>query len=310
MNILITGGAGYIGSVLTGVLLNKGHNVTVLDKLIFNQTSLLHYCHHERFDFIKGDAREESLVKGLLKDKDVIIPLAAIVGAPASLSDPRMATSVNFEAIEMLNSIRSKDQGIVFPTTNSGYGTTSGEVYCTEETPLEPISLYGRTKVKAEKLLLESENAVTFRLATVFGISPRMRIDLLVNSFVYEALMRGYLIIYEKDFKRNYLHIRDVADGFCFAIDHYNEMKGEAYNLGLDEANLSKQELAETVKQYVPKLLIQYSEIDEDPDKRNYIVSNDKLKKKGFEAKRSIETGIQELIKGYKMMPLGPFKNA
>lgn len=310
MKILVTGGAGYIGSVLVSELLCKGYQVKVLDNLMYDQTSLLYYCHDENFEFVKGDVRDKGSVENSLKAADVIIPLAAIVGAPACNNDPESAKSINLDAIRMLNSLRSREQWVIFPTTNSGYGTTSGEVYCTEETPMEPVSLYGRTKVEAEKLLLDSENTITLRLATVFGISPRMRIDLLVNSFVYEAVNRGYLIVFEKDFKRNYIHIRDVADCFVHCIQHFSEMKDEPYNVGLNEANLSKEELANKIKEYIPNFYVHYSEVGSDPDKRNYIVSNDKIMRKGFVAKRGIDYGIEELIKGYKMIPKGKFCNA
>lgn len=311
MKILVTGGAGYIGSILTGTLLAKGYEVTVLDNLMYEQTSLLQHCHDANFEFVKGDVRDKGLVKDLLlKDADVIMPLAAIVGAPACKNDTESAKSVNLEAIKMLNSLRSTKQWVIFPTTNSGYGTTSGEIYCTEETPLKPISLYGKTKVEAEKILLDSENTITLRLATVFGISPRMRIDLLVNNFVYEAVNRGYLVVYEKNFKRNYIHVRDIADCFIYCMEHFEEMKGEPYNVGLNEANLSKEELANKIKEYIPDFYVHYSDIGSDPDKRNYIVSNDKIMSKGFEAKRSIDYGIKELIKGYKMIPKGKFLNA
>jgi len=310
VKILVTGGAGYIGSILTGTLLSRGYKVKILDNLMYDQTSLLQYCHDPNFEFIKGDVRDKELMKGLLKDVDIIIPLAAIVGAPACENNPKSAQSINLEAIKMLNFLRSNNQWVIFPTTNSGYGTTTGEIYCTEETPLKPISLYGKTKVEAEKILLDSKNTITLRLATVFGVSPRMRIDLLVNYFVYEAVIRGYLVIYEKDFKRNYIHIRDVADCFIYCIEHFEEMKGEPYNVGLNEANLSKEELANKIKEHIPSLYIHYSEIGCDPDKRNYIVSNDKIMSKGFKAKWSIDYGIKELIKGYKMIPKGKFCNA
>lgn len=309
LSVLVTGASGYIGSVLVGRLLDEGYKVTALDNLLYNQTSLMHYCSDEKFDFLKGDVRNENLLEEALEGKDFILPLAALVGAPVCKENPRLCKQVNYESIQLLADLRDRSQRIIFPTTNSGYGRTSGETYCTEETPLEPISLYGETKVEAEKHLLSQENTITLRLATVFGMSQRMRTDLLVNNFVYEALERGYLIVYEKDFKRDYVHIRDVADCIKYCIENFQKMKGEPYNVGLDEANLSKQELAEKVKSHVPELYIHYSDIKEDPDKRNYIVSNDKLKKAGFRAKRSIDRGIREVKKGYKMIPNGKFRN-
>jgi len=209
----------------------------------------------------------------------------------------------------LLLKLRSTDQLIVYPTTNSGYGTKSGNIFCTEETPLEPISLYGETKVQAEKELLDSPNTITLRLATVFGMSPRMRLDLLVNHFVYAAVTDGYLVIFEKDFKRNYVHIRDVADCFLFCVQNHARMVGRPYNVGLDSANLSKEELALKVKEFVPNFYIHFAEIGSDPDKRNYIVSNERLRQAGFEAQHTIEEGIRELLKGYRMFGRSLMKN-
>jgi len=310
VRILVTGGAGYLGSVLSERLLDVGHHVIVLDSLIYQQNSLFHLCADPRFEFVHGDARDEALIGRLVKDADVLIPLATIVGAPACDRDPLLARSVNLEAIRLLNRVRSSGQLIVYPTTNSGYGTKTGDVFCTEETPLEPISLYGQTKTQAEQELLQSPNVVTLRLATVFGMSPRMRLDLLVNHFVYAAATDGYLVIFEKDFKRNYIHIRDVADCFLYCIENSNRMAGRAYNAGLDAANLSKQELALSIKKHVPKFYIHFAEVGSDPDKRNYIVSNQRLREAGFEAKRSLDEGIVELLKGYRMMGRSQFKNA
>ena len=307
--VLITGGAGYLGSIMCGELLRAGYRVTVLDNLMYGQHTLFHYCADPAFDFVRGDARDESTVREQIKDADVLIPLAAIVGAPGCKLDPWTATSVNRDAIVMLNRIRSKEQLVVYPTTNSGYGTTSGDVHCTEETPLEPISLYGTSKVEAEQDLLASENAITLRLATVFGMSPRMRLDLLVNHFTYAAVTDGYIVIFEKDFKRNYIHVRDVADAFKHCIENRAEMTGRPYNAGLDAANLSKEELALRIKEYVPGFYIHFGEIGSDPDQRNYVVSNERLRQAGFEAKRSLDFGIQELLKGYRMLGRMPFKN-
>jgi nucleoside-diphosphate-sugar epimerase len=245
----------------------------------------------------------------LVPKADVIVPLACIVGAPACARDPWLATSVNREAVLLANRLRSASQLIVYPTTNSGYGATTGEVHCTEETPLEPISLYGRTKVEAEEALLDSPNAITLRLATVFGMSLRMRLDLLVNHFTYAAVTDGTIVIFEKDFKRNYIHLKDVADCFVHCIEHHAQMAGRPYNLGLDEANLSKQELAFKIKEYVPGFYIHFAEVGSDPDKRNYIVSNERLRAAGFTARRGLDAGIQELLVGYRMLGRGQFKN-
>ncbi len=308
--ILITGGAGYLGSVATGVLLNRGHKVTVLDSLIYRQHSLFQYCTHPDFEFVRGDARDKDVVGQLVKKADTIISLAAIVGMNACNNDPIMATSTNFDAVKMLNELRSPEQKMIYPCTNSGYGTKTGAVHCTEETPMEPISLYGIDKVNAEKEVLSKRNSVSFRLATVFGPSARMRTDLLVNDFVLQALTQKTLVIFEKDFKRNFVHTGDVADAFAFAIENFGSMQGQAYNLGLDNANLSKEELALAIKEYIPSLYIHFAETGSDPDKRNYIVSNAKLKAKGFEATRSLKDGICQLMKLYKMLPIDALKNA
>lgn len=300
--ILVTGGAGYLGSVLVGHLLRRGYQVTVLDTLLYGQASLLQHCSNPNFDFILGDARDEGLMRKLLKAHDAILPLAAIVGAKACDRDPYMAQSVNFDAIVLLNRLRSPDQRVILPSSNSGYGTKSGSVYCTEETPLEPITLYGITKVNAERELLSAPNAISLRLATVFGPSPRMRLDLLVNDFVYRAVTDGFLVIYEKDFKRNYVHIEDVAECFCLCLEHFDAMKGEVYNVGLNDANLSKAELAIKIKEYIPSLYIHYAEVGSDPDRRNYIVSNDKIKQKGFVARHSLDDGIQQLLKVCRLL--------
>lgn len=307
--VLVTGGAGYIGSVLCEHLLDAGYEVTVLDNLLFAQQSLFHLCSNPKLSFVFGDARDEKVLKKCLEKADVIIPLAAIVGVPACDRDPWMAKTVNLEAIQLLNKLRSPEQLIIYPNTNSGYGTKSGDVHCTEDSPLEPISLYGVTKVEAEKLLLNSKNAVTLRLATVFGISPRMRLDLLVNTFVYAAFTDRYIVIFEKDFKRNFVHVRDVADCFVHCIKNSAKMAGRPFNLGLDSANLSKEELALKIKEVIPEFYIHFSEIGTDPDKRNYIVSNQRLREAGFEAKRSLEEGIRELVKGYALLKRMPYRN-
>lgn len=307
--VLVTGGAGYLGSVLCEHLLDAGYEVIVLDNLMYQQRSLFHLCDNPRLEFVHGDARDEGLMQHLIKKADVLIPLAAVVGAPACDRDPWLARSVNLEAVRSLNRLRSPDQLVLYPTTNSGYGTKSGGVFCTEETPLEPISLYGQTKVQAEAELLETPNVITLRLATVFGMSPRMRLDLLVNHFVHQAFTTRYLVIFEKDFKRNFIHIRDVADCFLHAIEHSDRMVGRAFNGGLDEANLSKEQLALKIKEHVPDFYIHFAQIGSDPDQRNYIVSNRRLQEAGFAARRSLEGGIQELLKGYRMMARGLFGN-
>jgi len=304
--VLITGGAGYIGSVLAGHLLREGYQVTCLDNFSVgpeSSRSLLHLVGNPGFDFVFGDVRDNENLKKIVPEYDSIIPLAAIVGAPQCDLNPVDAVLVNTDAIKSINQIRSKNQRLIYPNTNSGYGTTTGEVFCTEETPLEPISIYGKTKCKAEKELLESDKpSVTLRLATVFGISPRMRTDLLVNYFTLKAVTDGCLVIYQKDFKRNFVSVRDIAGCFKHCIENFDSMQGRAYNVGLDEANVSKQQLAEKIKVQVPGFNIIYQEIGTDLDKRNYIVSNERLAKKGFKPSHSLDEGIEELIRGYKVM--------
>ena len=309
-HVLVTGGAGYLGSILCEHLLDAGLSVTVLDSLVYGQHSLFHLCADPSFDFVHGDARDERVLGPALARADVIIPLAAIVGAGACDRDPALAESTNRGAIQLLNRLRSPRQLVVYPTTNSGYGTKSGEVHCTEDSPLDPISLYGRTKVEAEAEILGSPNALTLRLATVFGMSPRMRLDLLVNHFVHTAVTDGYIVIFEKDFKRNYVHVRDVADCFVYCLQHAAGMIGRPFNVGLDDANLSKAELAAAIHQRLPRFFVHYAEVGSDPDQRNYIVSNQRLREAGFEASRSLDQGICELIKGYRMLGRHPLKNA
>jgi len=309
MNILITGGAGYLGSILCEHLLDAGYRVTVLDSLMYGEQNLNHLCADPDFGFVRGDARDEAVLRSLVKNADIIIPLAAIVGAQACDLDPYMTTSVNRDAVGLLCKLRSKEQLIIYPTTNSGYGTKTGAVFCTEESSLDPISLYGRTKVEAEEIVLAAGNSITLRLATVFGMSPRPRLDLLVNHFTYAAFFDGYLVIFEKDFKRNYVHIRDVADCFIHCIRNPETMIGRPFNVGLDDANLSKEELAMKIREHIPRFYIHFSEVGTDPDKRNYVVSNQRLREAGFEARRSLDDGIRELIKGYSLFGRMPGRN-
>ena len=301
MKILITGGAGYLGSVITEKLLSKGYEVTVLDNLMYNQTSSIIFSHNPNFEFIYGDVRDSELLENLVFDFDVIIPLAAIVGFPACDRDKDLATKVNYEHVRYIcELVEGTKVRVVYPNTNSGYGIgESGE--CTEESPLNPISHYGVTKVKAESEVLKI-GGISVRLATVFGTSPRMRMDLLVNEFVYKALTDKYITIFEKDFVRNYIHIRDVANVFLFMIENYEDHSGEVFNVGLSDANLSKEELVEKIKGYVPDFAITYSDYYEDPDKRDYIVSNDKIESTGWIPEYSLDDGIVELIKTYTIL--------
>lgn len=308
-NILVTGGAGYLGSVMVPELLKLGHKVTVLDTFMFGQNSLAEVCHLDNFNVVKGDARDKTLLKSLTKDKDVVIPLAALVGAPLCNRDAIGTVTTNRDAIQTLSDVLSTEQRVLMPITNSGYGVGQDGIYCTEETPLNPISTYGQTKVDAEKIILERENSMSFRLATVFGMSPRMRLDLLVNDFTYRAVNDGFIVIFEGHFKRNYIHIRDVANAFIHGIDNFETMKGEAYNVGLSDANLSKLELCEIIKKQVPNFTIMEAEIGKDPDQRNYIVSNDKIEATGFKPQFSLDMGIKELIKGYTIINNSKFAN-
>ena len=297
-NILITGGAGYIGSVLVPELLQDGHNVTVLDNFIFGQSSLNHVCYHPNFRVYRGDVRIEADMLPLMKDADIIIPLAAYVGAPFCDRDPIGATTTNKDAIFMMMKYLDKDQVVIMPTTNSAYGTGD---FCTEESPLNPISRYAIDKVEVEKVLMNHSNATSLRLATVFGMSPRMRIDLLVNDMTYRAVYDGFVVLFESHFKRNYIHVRDVVYAFKMAITQ-KTMRGQIYNVGLSSANVSKRELCNIIKTYVPRFEIVEAEIGKDKDQRNYVVSNDKIELEGFIPHFSLNNGIQELLKGFTMI--------
>jgi nucleoside-diphosphate-sugar epimerase len=302
MKILITGGAGYIGSVLTPTLLAQGHEVTVLDNFYFDQSSLMDCCHYDGFQIVRGDAREESVVKPLVAKADLIIPLAALVGVPLCNRDAIATQTTNQDAVEMLCRLASREQWIIMPVTNSGYGIGEKGKQCTEDSPLRPLSTYGVTKVKAEEAVLKRENGISFRLATVFGVSPRMRIDLLVNDFVYRAVHDRAVVIFEGHFKRNYIHIRDVVRVFQHGMQNFATMKGRPYNVGLDDANLSKLELCAAIQKHLPKFVFLEAPIGEDPDKRDYIVSNARLASTGFKPEWPLDRGIRELIKAYTIL--------
>ena len=309
-SILVTGGAGYLGSTLVPALLAEGFRVTVLDNFLFNQASLNQLCADPNFDVHHGDARDPAVLKPLLREADTIIPLAALVGAPLCNNDKIGAETLNRDAILTLIKLSSRQQRILMPITNSGYGVGEAGKFCTEETPMRPISLYGRTKVEAEQAALERGNSISFRLATVFGMSPRMRIDLLVNDFVYRAVNDRAVILFEAHFKRNYIHVRDVARVFLHGICNFDTMRDQPYNVGLSDANLSKLELCQRIQQFLPKFIFFEAPIGEDPDKRDYIVSNEKVERTGFRPQFPLDEGIRELIKGYRMLRNSVYGNA
>lgn len=309
MKVLVTGAAGYIGSVLVPELLRKENEVIAIDNFMYNQASLLNCCYNKKLSVIRSDARDKQVIARYIKDADIIIPLACLTGAPLCNKDPIAARATNLEAIETILSLRSKNQKIIFPTTNSGYGVGQKGKFCDEGSSLKPVSLYGRLKVEAERAILDAGNSITLRLATVFGVSPRMRLDLLVNDFTYRAVFDRFIVIFEPHFKRNYIHIRDVAKAFIHCIDNFAKMKNEPYNVGLSDCNISKRQLCEEIKKQVPDFCIMESQIGEDPDKRDYIVSNEKIEETGFKPDFSLPDGIGELIKGYQIIKRNQYAN-
>ena len=308
-NILVTGGAGYLGSIMVPELLKAGHKVTVLDNFMYGQNSLAHVCHEPNFNAVRGDVRTKDKITPLLKDAEIIIPLAALVGAPLCDSSPIEAKTVNHDSMLALFDIVGNDRPILMPTTNSAYGTGDENNHCTEKSELRPISSYAKEKVAVERALMKRRNSISFRLATVFGMSPRMRIDLLVNDFTYRAVHDRFIVLFESHFKRNFIHIRDVTRAFLHAIDNYEKMAGQIYNVGLSDANLSKKELCEKIQQYVPSFIFQEAAIGKDPDQRNYVVSNKKMEDTGFSPIHSLDSGIQELAKGYTMIKNSKYGN-
>jgi nucleoside-diphosphate-sugar epimerase len=300
MKILVTGGAGYIGSILVPSLLASGHEVSVIDNFMYDQPGLLDVCANPRLKLRRGDIRSEELMREELRSADVVIPLAAYVGAPLCARDPFGAQSVNHDAVEMMLRLVRPDQSIIMPTTNSAYGSGDANNFCTEESPLNPISQYAIAKVEVEKKLMNHENAVSLRLATVFGASPRMRLDLLVNDFVYRAVNDGFIVLFESHFKRNFIHVRDVAQAFQHVLENFESMRGQIYNVGLSTANISKWELCEAIAKQIPHLVFQEASVGIDPDQRNYIVSNEKIETTGFKPQFDLDTGISELIKAYQ----------
>lgn len=308
-NVLVTGAAGYLGSIAVPALLKLGHRVTAVDNFMYGQSSLLDVCHDPNLEIVRGDVRNEEMMKKLLAKAEVIIPLACLVGAPVCEQKPIEARTINLDAIKMLVDASRKDQMFIVPVTNSGYGIGQDGIYCTEETPLNPISVYGKLKAELERHLMASGHAISLRLATAFGVSPRMRLDLLVNDFTYRACTDRFVVLFEAHFKRNYAHVRDIAAAFIHSMENFDAMKSQAYNVGLSEANLSKMELCMEIKKQVPEFTIMESAIGEDPDKRNYIVSNEKIEKTGFKSKVSIQQGVAELIKAYKIIRRNQYSN-
>jgi len=302
LKILVTGGAGYLGSTMVPDLLQAGHDITVLDNFMYGQATLNHVCHYDSFEVVKGDIRIEETIRPLLAKADVIIPLAAYVGAPICAQDPVGAQTVNHDAIMMMLKHLSKSQWVLMPTTNSAYGTGDENNFCTEESLLRPISKYAIDKVAIERELMQHPNAISFRLATVFGMSPRMRLDLLVNDFTYRAVYDRCVVLFESHFKRNYVHVRDVSHAFQHGLENFQEMKGEIYNVGLSEANVSKKELCEHIQALIPDFEFIEAPIGKDPDQRNYVVSNAKIEATGFQTKVSLDRGLAELIKGFTMI--------
>jgi nucleoside-diphosphate-sugar epimerase len=309
MKILVTGGAGYLGSVLVPMLLEAGHQVTVLDNFLYGQASLLDCCFRPALAIVRGDVRDHDLLRRLVSKADVILPLACLTGAPLCQRDPHTARAVNYDAVRVIAEQASADQWLVFPCTNSGYGVGQPGIYCDESTPLRPVSIYGQLKVEIEKLLLDRGNCVTFRFATLFGISPRMRLDLLVNDFTYRAVTDRFVVLFEADFKRNYLHVRDGGRAFLHVLANYARMRGNAYNVGLSDVNLSKRELCEVIGKHVPEFTVLTADCGRDPDQRNYIVSNERIEATGFRPSVGLDCGIEELIKGYQVVRRTQYSN-
>jgi nucleoside-diphosphate-sugar epimerase len=308
--VLVTGGAGYLGSILVPALLDRGFGVTVVDNFMYGQDSLAAVCYRPEFSLVRADVRSLETMKPLVKDADIIIPLAALVGAPLCDRDPLAATSTNLKAIVDMLDLLSPLQRVILPVTNSGYGVGEAGKFCTENTPIRPVSLYGRDKVEVERVLLARHPAaVSLRLATVFGMSPRMRLDLLVNDFTYRAYTDRFIVLFESQFKRNFIHVRDVTRAFLHAIDRFDTMKGQIYNVGLSDANISKLELCRHIQQHVPSFAIYESDLAKDPDKRDYIVSNEKIERTGFKPAFSLDDGIRELLKGFAMIHNTKYSN-
>jgi nucleoside-diphosphate-sugar epimerase len=309
MKILVTGGAGYIGSVLVPRLLDDGHDVTVVDSFMYGQTSLLDCCVNPRLTIVRRDVRDRTALAPLVSRADAVFPLACLTGAPLCDKDPVMAKGVNYEAVRWIAEQMSRQQMLIFPSTNSGYGVGEAGIHCDEETPLRPVSLYGKLKVELEQFLLDRGNCVTFRFATLFGSSPRMRLDLLVNDFTYRAVIDRFVVLFEAHFKRNYLHVRDGANAFRHALANYESMAGRPYNVGLSSANISKQELCEAIQKHVPEFTFMVANIGKDPDQRNYIVSNARIEATGYRTAVDLDEGLRDLLRGYQIVRRNQYSN-
>lgn len=308
MRILVTGGAGYIGCVLVPLLLENGYQVRVLDNLMYNGTGLLPHFRNPRFDFVKGDIRDPQTVRDAMQGCDVVIHLAAIVGFPACRKYPDLAQTVNVDGTKVVAEAVGRERLILFGSTGSNYGALEDEV-CTEETPLNPLSLYAKTKAAAEQYLLENCNTIAYRFATGFGISPRMRLDLLVNDFVYSAVRIRHLVVYEAHFMRSFIHVHDIARSFLFAIDNVDRMHGQVYNVGSETMNYSKAQICEMIRDKVD-FYLHYADIGEDADKRNYVVSYKKISSLGYRTTITLEEGIEELIQGLAVLDVrNPYSN-
>lgn len=308
MKILVTGGAGYIGCVLVPMLLEQGYKVRVLDNLMYNGLGLLPHFRNPRFEFLKGDIRDPQIVRDSVKDCDVIIHLAAIVGFPACRKYPDLAKSVNVGGTRIIAQAAGRERLILFASTGSNYGALEHEV-CTEDTPLNPLSLYGKTKTAAELYLLDNCNTIAYRFATAFGLSPRMRLDLLINDFVYTAVKLRYLVVYEAHFMRSFIHVYDIARAFLFAIENADRMKGQVFNVGSESMNYSKAQVCEIIRKKVDYYL-HYANVGEDADKRNYVVSYKKISSLGYNTTVTIEQGIDELVRALQIVEVrNPYAN-
>jgi nucleoside-diphosphate-sugar epimerase len=302
MKILITGAGGYIGSMLSDQLVRQGYDVLAIDTMKYSKSSLNHLFFYDNFKYINADVTSVSVLKKYIKNADFIIPLAALVGAPICEKNKREATAVNFTQIKIILKFIKKNQKIIYLNSNSGYGVGEKNKYCTEDSPLNPISHYGATKVQSEQYIINNfKNFVCFRLATVFGYSYRMRTDLIVNYYINEAIIKKNLEIFEPHFRRNFIHVKDVVRAIQFAIENFNKVKGQIYNLGLSNANITKLELAKKIKKVIPKLKIKIISGKKDPDQRDYFVSNKKIEKRGFKARLSLERGINEVYQSLKL---------